>query len=319
MLTLTSRSTVSVVHAAGLGQPGGAGHLAGLAGDGHVIAALGGRRPGLLLHDVDLVADELLRERRDALGRLDLVDGDLHALVVGVDLHGRRGARAGPRRPARGTPGRPASRRRRPSRRRTSGRGAARLTSSAVSLQPRLADLVLDVHAPGATRSSAISPSSLPPISGTLTLTSSSTTSVVPAARPAPARWSRRCCSACPARRSRQAAARRRRPLLSGWRGSSRRRTSSRTTAGLGALHLVDGHQEPLLGRSTARCRRTPRPWPRRPSPGTSDRPASRRPRLGWRRTRARVRSVMCPSWWRSRGRPRRVQTLVLCGSQHAS
>src|SRR6185436_12078110 len=71
--------------AAVLGQADRAVERAGLAGDLDLQGGAGAVLPLLALDDLDLVADELLRERRDALGRLRLVDHDLHGLRDAVD------------------------------------------------------------------------------------------------------------------------------------------------------------------------------------------------------------------------------------------
>jgi hypothetical protein len=50
-----------------------------------MVTCRSGRRPLLALDDVDPVADELLREAGDAVGRLHLVDDDHHGVAVLLD------------------------------------------------------------------------------------------------------------------------------------------------------------------------------------------------------------------------------------------
>jgi hypothetical protein len=60
--------------------------VAGLPGDLHDERRRGVVLPGLLLDDLDLVADDLLGEGRDAVGRLGLVDDHGHAGAAARDV-----------------------------------------------------------------------------------------------------------------------------------------------------------------------------------------------------------------------------------------
>src|SRR4051794_15073927 len=69
-----------------LGEREGAGELRRLPGDLHRQVRPPRAVPGLALHHLDLVADDLLGEGRDAVRGQGLVDHDGHGLRAGVDL-----------------------------------------------------------------------------------------------------------------------------------------------------------------------------------------------------------------------------------------
>ena len=148
-----SRVTVSVVTPSFSVSTAVPDQLAGLAGDRHVDVAVLGAGPGLRLHDVGLGADELLREAGHPVGRLGVLDADLHRVALdAVDRDRVLGRALVDADLARGTPGPPASRRRRPavprrSARARSGSPSQRSPSSqaaptACSISSALADVV---------------------------------------------------------------------------------------------------------------------------------------------------------------------------------
>ena len=88
MLTLTSRLTVSVVPSGSSASRAVPLISPGLPGIATRMSPLCRGRPVLGLHDVDLVADDLLGEARDALGRLHLVDVTPMPVALAVDGDG---------------------------------------------------------------------------------------------------------------------------------------------------------------------------------------------------------------------------------------